>query len=172
MLKAVSKRLFHSEISFKVLSQSVVTMLDGKLKQHAILQVNLLHNASENCSDVTAPPSLPAVKRQTSMFNDSSSFITPKMICDVFPFHLVFDKELIVKQCGSNIQKLRPRQQYTGGRMTDLFLMIKPHIPFTFDSILRFINATFFLELVNNSSDPGDEGVTSSLVAARMPSGE
>ena len=35
-----------------------------------------------------------------------STIINGKLFCDLFPFHVVFDKDLIIKQCGTKLQKM------------------------------------------------------------------
>ena len=35
-----------------------------------------------------------------------STIINGKIFCDLFPFHVVFDKDLIIKQCGTKLQKM------------------------------------------------------------------
>ncbi len=50
------------------------------------------------------------VKRKTeSSVNveyPTTTVVNGKLFCDLFPFHIIFDKDLIIKQCGTGIQKL------------------------------------------------------------------
>ena len=120
----------------------MVTMLDGQQKQHTTFRVEIIDHTpgrAENTALTDAP------NQPLSAFSDLKSFLTPKMFCDVFPFHVVFDRNLIIQQCGVNIKKFRPTTQ-VGSKARDVFQLIKPHIPFTFQSIQRFINASFLLK--------------------------
>ena len=35
-----------------------------------------------------------------------STIIDGKVFCELFPFHVVFDRELVIKQCGSKLQRM------------------------------------------------------------------
>ncbi|XP_038658521.1 guanylate cyclase soluble subunit beta-2-like [Scyliorhinus canicula] len=69
-----------------------------------------------------------------------------KAFCDAFPFHIVFDEKLKVKQAGVNIQKHVPGLQTMNIRVDEYFTITHPAIPFTIPSIRKFINSQFILE--------------------------
>ena len=168
ILKAVSKRLFHSEIQFKVTNQTVVPMLDGHTQHHVTFLIDILDDdttasrASLRCTTSHMNHVGQTVSPlQTSLFHAGSCMpmITPKVFCELFPFHIVFNSDLLIQQCGTNLQKMRPLDLYVGRSMSDVFTLVRPQIPFTFDYINRFINASFVLQLVDATSvvSPCDE---------------
>ncbi|XP_039770946.1 guanylate cyclase soluble subunit beta-2-like [Ornithorhynchus anatinus] len=67
------------------------------------------------------------------------------IFCNAFPFHLVFDEALRVKQAGVNIQKYVPGLQTQDIRVDQYFSIIHPQVPFTIVSICKFINSPFVL---------------------------
>ncbi|XP_060689241.1 guanylate cyclase soluble subunit beta-2 [Hemiscyllium ocellatum] len=69
-----------------------------------------------------------------------------KAFCDAFPFHIVFDEELKVKQAGVNIQKHVPGLQAMNIRFDDYFTITHPAVSFTISSIRKFINSQFVLK--------------------------
>ncbi|GCC37333.1 hypothetical protein chiPu_0015837 [Chiloscyllium punctatum] len=69
-----------------------------------------------------------------------------KTFCDAFPFHIVFDEELKVKQAGVNIQKHVPGLQAMNIRFDDYFTITHPAVSFTISSIRKFINSQFVLK--------------------------
>ncbi len=76
-----------------------------------------------------------------------SSLITPRSFCELFPFHILFDSDLVIKQCGSNIARWSHKiLEDSGLRLPDLFTLVKPQMPLTFDHIRRFCNANYILE--------------------------
>ncbi|XP_068122018.1 guanylate cyclase soluble subunit beta-2-like [Hyperolius riggenbachi] len=69
-----------------------------------------------------------------------------KAFCNEFPFHIVFDKELKVKQAGVNIQKYVPGLQIMDIRLDDYFTIVHPQVTFTISNIQTFINSQFVLK--------------------------
>jgi guanylate cyclase soluble subunit beta len=46
--------------------------------------------------------------------------VSPATFCRVFPFHLLFDRELRVVQTGSTVARVMPRVTRPGCRITDV----------------------------------------------------
>ncbi|XP_070295967.1 guanylate cyclase soluble subunit beta-2-like [Salvelinus sp. IW2-2015] len=66
--------------------------------------------------------------------------------CNAFPFHIVFDKQLKVKQTGINIQKFVPGLQTMDIRLDEYFSIVHPQVTFNIESIRKFINSQFVLK--------------------------
>ncbi|XP_010148851.1 PREDICTED: guanylate cyclase soluble subunit beta-2-like [Eurypyga helias] len=75
-----------------------------------------------------------------------SLWIDTKTFCNGLPFHMVFDKELRVKQAGVSIQKIVPGLQTMGIRLDHYFSIVHPEVPFTISSIQKFINSQFVFQ--------------------------
>nr|XP_056712866.1 guanylate cyclase soluble subunit beta-2-like [Euleptes europaea] len=73
-------------------------------------------------------------------------WIEERTFCYTFPFHVVFDKTLKIKQAGVNIQKFVPRLRTTGTRLDKYFTIVHPQVTFTIFSIRKFINSQFVLK--------------------------
>ncbi|XP_043927980.1 guanylate cyclase soluble subunit beta-2-like [Protopterus annectens] len=73
-------------------------------------------------------------------------WIEEKTFCSAFPFHLVFDEALNVKQAGVTIQKLIPGLQALGVYVDEYFSIVHPEIMFTISSIRKFVNSQFVLK--------------------------
>uniref|UniRef100_A0AAY4B3R9 guanylate cyclase n=1 Tax=Denticeps clupeoides TaxID=299321 RepID=A0AAY4B3R9_9TELE len=69
-----------------------------------------------------------------------------KTFCNTFPFHLVFDEELKVRQAGVNIQRIVPGLQVVGIQLDHYFTILHPEVTFTIGSIRTFINSHFVLQ--------------------------
>ncbi|XP_036393528.1 guanylate cyclase soluble subunit beta-2-like [Megalops cyprinoides] len=69
-----------------------------------------------------------------------------KTFCNAFPFHIVFDEELQVKQAGVNIQKIVPGLQTMRIQLDQYFTILHPEVTFTISSIRMFINSQFVLQ--------------------------
>ncbi|KAM6459247.1 guanylate cyclase soluble subunit beta-2-like [Liasis olivaceus] len=74
-------------------------------------------------------------------------WLDEKTFCHAFPFHLVFDETLKIKQAGVNIQKFVPRLQISGTRLDEYFSIIHPQVTFTISSMKKFINSQFVLKI-------------------------
>ncbi|XP_045652704.1 guanylate cyclase soluble subunit beta-2-like [Ursus americanus] len=73
-------------------------------------------------------------------------WIEQKTFCNAFPFHIVFDESLRVKQAGVNIQKYVPGLQTQKIRLDEYFSIIHPQVTFNIFSIRKFINSQFVLK--------------------------
>ncbi|XP_043849657.1 guanylate cyclase soluble subunit beta-2-like [Dromiciops gliroides] len=73
-------------------------------------------------------------------------WIEEKTFCNAFPFHIIFDATLRVKQAGVNIQKYVPGLQTLDIQVDEYFTIIHPQVAFTILSICKFINSQFVLK--------------------------
>uniref|UniRef100_A0A8C9DND3 guanylate cyclase n=1 Tax=Prolemur simus TaxID=1328070 RepID=A0A8C9DND3_PROSS len=73
-------------------------------------------------------------------------WIEEKTFCNAFPFHVVFDESLRIKQAGVTIQKYVPGLQTQKIRLDEYFSIIHPQITFDIFSICKFINSQFVLK--------------------------
>uniref|UniRef100_A0A9L0JEW6 guanylate cyclase n=2 Tax=Equus asinus TaxID=9793 RepID=A0A9L0JEW6_EQUAS len=73
-------------------------------------------------------------------------WIEEKTFCNAFPFHIVFDESLRVKQAGVNIQKYVPGLQTQKIRLNEYFSIVHPQVTFNIVSICKFINSQFVLK--------------------------
>ncbi|XP_027960573.1 guanylate cyclase soluble subunit beta-2-like [Eumetopias jubatus] len=73
-------------------------------------------------------------------------WIEQKTFCSAFPFHIVFDESLRVKQAGVNIQKYVPGLQTQKIQLDEYFSIIHPQVTFNIFSICKFINSQFVLK--------------------------
>uniref|UniRef100_A0A8C5A7W7 Guanylate cyclase soluble subunit beta-1 n=1 Tax=Gadus morhua TaxID=8049 RepID=A0A8C5A7W7_GADMO len=71
--------------------------------------------------------------------------ISPYTFCKAFPFHLMFDKDLVLTQCGNAIYRVLPQLQPGTCNLPSVFSLVRPHIDFSFHGILSHINTVFVL---------------------------
>ncbi|XP_075234533.1 guanylate cyclase soluble subunit beta-1-like [Lycorma delicatula] len=72
--------------------------------------------------------------------------VSPATFCRVFPFHLMFDRDLCVQQTGATISRILPSTNSPGCKITDLLDPVRPHLELTFDNILAHINQVYVLK--------------------------
>ncbi|XP_077059758.1 guanylate cyclase soluble subunit beta-2 [Siphateles boraxobius] len=73
-------------------------------------------------------------------------WIDEQAFCNAFPFHIVFDQNLVVKHTGVNIQKFVPGLQTSGIRLDEYFTIVHPEVTCNIHSIKKFINSQFVLK--------------------------
>uniref|UniRef100_A0A8C6DW82 guanylate cyclase n=1 Tax=Moschus moschiferus TaxID=68415 RepID=A0A8C6DW82_MOSMO len=74
-------------------------------------------------------------------------WIEEKTFCTAFPFHVVFDESLQVKQAGVSIQKYVPGLQTQKIRLDEYFSIVHPQVTFNIFSIFKIINSQFVLKV-------------------------
>ncbi|CAF4951925.1 unnamed protein product [Pieris macdunnoughi] len=72
--------------------------------------------------------------------------VSPATFCRVFPFHLMFDRELNIVQAGRSVTRLLPRLNKPGCKITDVLETVRPHLEMTFANVLAHINTVYVLK--------------------------
>ncbi|XP_067451995.1 guanylate cyclase soluble subunit beta-2-like [Thunnus thynnus] len=73
-----------------------------------------------------------------------------KTFCQAFPFHIVFDEQLVVHQAGVNLQRIVPGLQNMSIHLNQYFSIVHPEVTFTISSIRKFINSHFVLQTIRD----------------------
>ncbi|XP_064636922.1 guanylate cyclase soluble subunit beta-1-like [Lineus longissimus] len=89
----------------------------------------------------------------SAMSDDSDSdglisyepLISPMSFCKIFPFHVMFDRNLVITQVGDCISKLAPKCLDSNSRLHDIFRLNQPQIHIDFDQICHHSNIVFVL---------------------------
>lgn len=70
--------------------------------------------------------------------------LTPRQIAELFPFHVVFDRDMRVRQVGPSMRKLLPRLT-PGTDLTEQWSIVSPSIPVAFESVVRHLKSLFLV---------------------------
>ncbi|KAG7263907.1 hypothetical protein CRUP_021226, partial [Coryphaenoides rupestris] len=131
-----------------VVKQEEASAGRGVRGQHPVTEdgeEDTLDKMRERCAGLTEPrPHGPQARGGRSHW--SLLWMEVRSFCQVFPFHIVFDRDLKVKQTGVNIQKFVPGLQTKDIRLDQYFTIMHPQVTFTIDSIRKFINSQFVLK--------------------------
>lgn len=109
----------------------------GKLQEHVIFKVTLLDEHVTTMSRIKSEPVHPTGPLQISVIQ----------FCNALPYHILFDKNLIIKQCGNMIQELMHVCVDPGVKVSAVFEIKHPFMDFTIENIRTFINAVFMLSI-------------------------
>jgi guanylate cyclase soluble subunit beta len=71
--------------------------------------------------------------------------ISQKTFCNAFPFHIIFDKNMYIKQSGASISRVIPKIKISKIKLTEIFEITRPHINLDFQSICSQIMSVFVL---------------------------
>lgn len=72
---------------------------------------------------------------------DGYTFITS------FPYHVVFDKNMVIKHGGMKIQEICPGINKEGAQLNDFMFLRHPLIELTVDNVQVFLNNIFMAEI-------------------------
>ena len=147
LVKTVAKKLYDSEVDVEIY----------KTKADGIDHVQFLITSKETNEQ----------KESGNIESFESTFckepkISPDSFCKAFPFHLMFDRNMQIMQAGKSIARILPKiHEDIDCRLTDLFNMVRPHMDFSFNSILSHVNTIYVLrtkeEVMPKVSGPDGE---------------
>ncbi|XP_076580298.1 guanylate cyclase soluble subunit beta-2-like [Chaetodon auriga] len=173
IMEAVASEFFYSKVTMVVVNQSEEDEQTGKKEHvvflvkytnqacktrdqdHSSHREALFRTMRDRCLSVTGKKSgwdlIRAVvltekgtlQCTVSPCHLNKLWIEEKAFCNAFPFHIVFDEDLKVRQTGVNIQKFFPGFQARDATLDQYFTIIHPQVTFTIKSIKKFINSQF-----------------------------
>lgn len=96
-------------------------------------------------------PSLPssqAVSRRGSYFvTELDNWpVTPHLFQNCFPFHVIFDKDLVIRHMGVSLSRLFPRAIANEAKLGNFFELSRPSVPLTYQNIRSSIHNIFILQ--------------------------
>ncbi|XP_067306821.1 guanylate cyclase soluble subunit beta-2-like [Pseudorasbora parva] len=154
IIGAVAKDFFNSTIKMEIVNQIEEVERMGK-KEHIVFLITQspvflnkdfsewsLQKKSQN--HVQKNHWGKTLRRFEPVYPDNIC-IDLKTFCNAFPFHIVFDEELQVRQAGVTIQRIVPALQTRCGPLDQYFTIQNPQVTFNICSIRKFINSHFIL---------------------------
>lgn len=85
------------------------------------------------------------LKAKLSTHLTTRHMISQKTFCNAFPFHIIFDKNMHIKQSGASISRVIPQIKIKNIKLTEIFTITRPHINLDFQSICSQIMSVFVL---------------------------
>lgn len=76
---------------------------------------------------------------------DIPQIVDAFMVGEVFPFHLVFDREMVIRQIGPSLSTLLP-DLATGDRLDARFTILRPPVAMSFEEVAHNLSSLFLLE--------------------------
>lgn len=72
--------------------------------------------------------------------------ISPSTFCKVFPFHLMFDRQMKIVQAGKSVSRVIPRVTGESCSLLEVLEAIRPHLQLTFENVLAHINTIYVMQ--------------------------
>ena len=153
LLRAVARDIFGTPIACEVIKNGEISLVDETKRYYTDFKVTW--EASKN------DPSLsPVVEKQLANCQILHTSISLGSLCNIFPFHVIFDSQMRLKQCGNYIS--RQIKSFTDNNkidITKMFHLLHPRMPFTFPNLRLFINAAYILETVEEYCDDDEQPI-------------
>uniref|UniRef100_A0A8C3SNU1 guanylate cyclase n=1 Tax=Chelydra serpentina TaxID=8475 RepID=A0A8C3SNU1_CHESE len=144
IIESVARDFFNSEVTMEILTQNEEKERTGK-KEHVIFLVLQKAKRPKRKTKKTTNPESGDSHKDKEVHLSRELWVEERTFCNAFPFHIVFDEELRIKQAGVNIQKFVPGLRQPGSRVDKYFTVVHPQVTFTIFSIRTFINSQFVL---------------------------
>ncbi|XP_023168577.2 guanylate cyclase soluble subunit beta-1 isoform X1 [Drosophila hydei] len=101
--------------------------------------------------NVAAKSQVDAKKDEQAAIDDmeflcEAPLISPATFCKVFPFHLMFDRQMKIVQAGKAVSRVIPRVAEENCSLIEVVEAIRPHLQLTFENILSHINTIYVLQ--------------------------
>ena len=147
LIRAVSRDLYNQESEVEIVDKVQAVIEGGQTQEHTTFKVILKDKVTTHDKKVVNKVSQD-VKEFIPTF-PTSFRISAEQFCNAFPYHLVFDSHLRIKQCGMSIQALfkSSNKDITDRHMEDVFDLIHPNMEMRIINIQMFINAVFMLKV-------------------------
>lgn len=140
LIRAVARKLLNCEISVEIIKQK---QGPGDDVQFAIREIhgdeNSLHCNAKETGFVRHTKELYTLSMEPK--------ISPATFCHSFPFHLMFDKNMTIIQCGDSLSRVIKdiNSPITILKVPEVFELVRPKLQFTHNSLLAHINTLFVL---------------------------
>ena len=128
--------MYNQKADIVVIDKTQATIAGDKTQEHVTFKVTLNVLEQNHAKAI----------RELNPSYPSDFQLSAEHFCNAFPYHLVFDSDLVIRQSGQMIQQFRERG-LEGKTMTDVFELIHPLMQMTVANIQMFINAVYMLKM-------------------------
>ncbi|XP_041470939.1 guanylate cyclase soluble subunit beta-2-like [Lytechinus variegatus] len=80
--------------------------------------------------------------------------LDPETFCKTFPYHILFNGDLMIMHSGSKLQQFCPLINDEGARLRDILILDHPQIELTSENIFLFLNMIFMATLKKEAMAP------------------
>lgn len=158
IVKSVARELYATEVRVERLC---LTQEGGQ--NHAEFLVTKVTDEDDDTDGISTPPiSKRFLKRRPSgpvaPLVEKPPIVSERSFCKAFPFHIIFDRQLVIQQLGTRLKKLIAPAPYEDIKVTSVLSLQRPRLELTFQNILNHINTIYIMlaKLEHSSLTHGD----------------
>uniref|UniRef100_A0A1I8M4H5 Guanylate cyclase soluble subunit beta-1 n=2 Tax=Musca domestica TaxID=7370 RepID=A0A1I8M4H5_MUSDO len=132
--------------------QKCLRLLKNKsddIERYDHVQFLIRETSANNKSDNEASSSKDEAGKEPPDDTDflcDAPLISPATFCKVFPFHLIFDRQMKIVQAGKSVSRVIPRVAEENCSLLEVLEAIRPHLQLTFENVLAHINTIYVLQ--------------------------
>ncbi|CAB3407957.1 unnamed protein product [Caenorhabditis bovis] len=140
VVREVARRIYDTEVVMKV-QERKQEHLDAYVTEHVVFVISQIENQNVVQKSITS--------KSDSQNDLTTGFyeITPADFAAAFPYHICFDQDLFLEHFGDFIKKSYPNAVMQETRVTDIFELVYPEVPFSYESIRYYKNSLFIFRL-------------------------
>lgn len=136
IVKAIARQYYDIEVTVALVLKKGQ---DGS--DHCVFYIQEVAHYKES-NNMECPDS-----KSLKLFPDQQ-LVSSEVFCKAFPFHLIFDRDLNILQCGATLALLLPNFAPGKQKLSSFFTLERPMLKFTFDAIVSHINTMFVLRMI------------------------
>ena len=140
LVKGVAREYFKMEVRIELLTKKGEEESD-----HSVFTVQEVAHYEQS-------PMEEALRCTTPRIFPDQPLVTPEVFCKSFPFHVIFNRNMEILQCGATLSVLLCGVLQKDPKISSHFTIEHPLVKFSFVSILSHINTFFLLRMASQTS--------------------
>ncbi|XP_014663659.1 PREDICTED: soluble guanylate cyclase 88E-like [Priapulus caudatus] len=140
-IKSIARAVYRQEVKIDVLKEEVSRERVDVVMELKFDNYSYVHPV--DCVNTTLEKAMPV---------NSSTFFS------VFPFHIVFNRMLVIQHAGIGLLSVLGMEQLDGHSVDEVFSIVRPLIDFNWDQIISYVNNVFELCTVQSVQGEDDDG--------------
>lgn len=142
IVKSVSRELHDLEVMVECMDKEE----SPNGQTHAIFSITPIKGDDiVNLSKKRRLVRLLSISTQLPLLGVPPPMVSAHLFCKAFPFHIIFDRSMRIRQLGDRLKKLINQHPDEELLITSVFGLQRPRVEFTFQNILNHINTVYIL---------------------------
>ncbi|XP_070193840.1 guanylate cyclase soluble subunit beta-2-like [Littorina saxatilis] len=146
VVRAVGREIFQQPVKLEKLLTEKNDLGEGRSQEHSVFTVHFLDEKDvlNNLRDVEE---IKRKKAEPELQKKKKITLSGDLFCDTFSYHIIFDEDLVIQQCGETLKRMIgfDIDQEGGATMDKAFRLYFPRMDLTMKNIRSFINSVFVL---------------------------
>uniref|UniRef100_H3AYB7 guanylate cyclase n=1 Tax=Latimeria chalumnae TaxID=7897 RepID=H3AYB7_LATCH len=150
MIKVAARKIYQLQVKVEQVSNVCDKLCSEDSNQCNCKSLNFLIKVSENVNITKTPP-------LRSSHSPSDLRISISTFCRAFPFHLMFDPNMLILQLGEGLRKQMKCEPHKIFKFQDCFEIVSPKTTCTYQSVLLRLSTPFVIRTRPDTSGLEDQ---------------